>query len=94
MTSNIAITEGTGNVFAALGFPNPEEHQTKASLVHQIAVIIEREGLTQAEAAAKLGIDQSRVSKMLRGHFRGFSVSLIMRFRAALERAADPCSEG
>jgi predicted XRE-type DNA-binding protein len=86
MTSNITISEGSENVFADLGFPNAEEHQTKASLVMQMLIIIEREGLTQVQVAEKLGIDQPKVSKMLRGHFRGFSVYRIMRFLSALGR--------
>jgi len=52
----------------------------------QMLIIIEREGLTQVQVAEKLGIDQPKVSKMLRGHFRGFSVYRIMRFLSALGR--------
>ena len=42
---------GTGNVFADLGYPRPEEAAAKAELAHKIARIIERRRLTQAEAA-------------------------------------------
>lgn len=84
MNKEDTVIEGSGNVFADLGYPNAEEHQTKAKLVSQIARLIERQGLTQAEAAARLGIDQPKVSAMLKGRFRGFSVYRLMCFIAAL----------
>ena len=84
-----AIIEGSGNVFADLGYSNAEEHQTKAKLVSQIADLIERQGLSQTEAAAKLGIDQPKVSALLRGRFRGFSVYRLMCFIAALGREVE-----
>jgi predicted XRE-type DNA-binding protein len=84
MNTDDTLIEGSGDVFADLGYPNAEEHQTKAQLVSQIAKLIERQGLTQSEAATKLGIDQPKVSAMLKGRFRGFSVYRLMCFIAAL----------
>jgi len=84
MNQEDAVIEGRGNVFADLGYPNAEEQQTKAKLVSQIAKLIERQGLTQTEAATRLGIDQPKVSAMLAGRFRGFSVYRLMCFIAAL----------
>lgn len=78
------VIDGSRNVFADLGYPNAEEQQTKAKLVSQIARLIERQGLTQTEAATRLGIDQPKVSAMLAGRFRGFSVYRLMCFIAAL----------
>ena len=78
------ITGGGTNVFADLGYPNATEHQTKARLVRQIAKLIERQGLTQAEAAERLGIDQPKVSAMLNGKFRGFSVYRLLLLASAL----------
>ncbi len=83
------IIQGSGNVYADLGYANAEEHQTKAKLVGQIAKLIDRHGLTQAEAAARLGIDQPKVSAMLNGRFRGFSVYRLMCFVAALGRKVE-----
>ena len=51
------VIEGSGNVFADLGFPAPEKAQAKARLVSRIVDIVERRGLTQAEVATLLGID-------------------------------------
>lgn len=84
MNNDDPILQGSSNVFVDLGYPNAEEHQTKAKLVSQIARLIEQQGLTQSEAAAKLGIDQPKVSAMLKGRFRGFSVYRLMCFIAAL----------
>jgi predicted XRE-type DNA-binding protein len=40
--------------------------------------------LTQAAAAELMGIDQPKVSAMLAGQFRGYSVERLMRFLMAL----------
>ncbi len=54
MTEN--ITRGSGNIFADLGFDNPEEMATKAQLVSQINAIIKQRKLTQKNAGEVLGI--------------------------------------
>ncbi len=74
----------TGNVFADLGLPNADEHLVKAGLVIRIEKIIQERRLTQAAAAKLLGIDQPKVSAMLAGQFRGYSVERLMRFLVAL----------
>ncbi len=78
------ITKSSGKVYADLELRNPEEHALKAELVRQIAVALKDEELTQTAAARRLGIAQPDVSKMLRGHFRQFSVERLMRFLVAL----------
>jgi predicted XRE-type DNA-binding protein len=80
------VTRGSGNVFADIGIPNPEEHILKAELVRRIAITMREQGLTQAAAADVLGVTQPDVSKMLKGHFRQFSVERLMRFLVALGR--------
>lgn len=74
------IEKGSGNVFADLGFPDPETHALKAALVYRIAKLVEQEDLTQAAAAKRMGISQPDVSKMLKGQFRPFSLERLMRF--------------
>ena len=78
------ITISSHNVYADLGFENPEEHALKAELVRRIAAVMKEQELTQTAAAVRLGIAQPDVSKMLRGHFRQFSVERLMRFLVAL----------
>ena len=74
----------SGNVFADIGVADAEEHLIKAGLVVKIDQIIRRRGLTQTAAAEAMGIDQPKVSAMLAGQFRGYSVERLMRFLVAL----------
>jgi predicted XRE-type DNA-binding protein len=76
---------GTGNVFAGLGLPDDTEHLIEAGLVVRIGRTIRERKLTQAAAAELMGIDQPKISPMLAGHFRGYSVERLMRFLVALD---------
>jgi predicted XRE-type DNA-binding protein len=78
------VTPSSGNVFADLGFPDAEELKAKADLVIQIIQIIEERGLKQAEAAEIMGIDQPKVSALVRGKLDGFSMTRLYRFLNAL----------
>lgn len=80
----LAQEPGSSNVFADLGLPDPSEHLLKAGLVVKIAAIIEERGLSQTAAAHILGIDQPKVSALLGGRFRGYSVERLLRFLVAL----------
>jgi len=73
-------TVRSGNVFPDLGLPNPEEALAKAELANKISVLIQERKLTQAKAAKLLGIDQPKVSMLLRGRLTGFSIERLMRF--------------
>src|SRR5712692_10312845 len=79
----------SGNVFADLGLRDPGEHLIKAGLGMKIDRTIRARGLTQKDAATVLGIDQPKISAMLRGHFRGYSVERLMRFLVALGHDVD-----
>jgi predicted XRE-type DNA-binding protein len=68
------VEKSSGNVFADLGLPNPDEALAKAKLMLLIKKAIERQGLTQAEAAKHLGIAQSDVSNLIRGRGRTYSI--------------------
>jgi phage-related protein/predicted XRE-type DNA-binding protein len=80
------VTRGSGNVFHDLGLPDADVLQAKADLVHQIAAIIERRGLTQGQAADILGVSQPKISELLRGRLSGFSMDRIVRFLTALDQ--------
>jgi len=67
-----------------LGLPDADEHIIKAGLVVKIDGIIRQRALTQTAAAQAMGIDQPKVSAMLAGQFRGYSVERLMRFLVAL----------
>jgi predicted XRE-type DNA-binding protein len=72
-------------VFADIGLPNAVEHSIKADLVIAIAARIKSRGLTQVEAASLLGLAQSDVSKLLRGHFTGYSYERLFGYLIALD---------
>ncbi len=76
----------SGNVFKDLGVSAPEEALAKAELTAKIAEIISSRKLTQAEAAEVLGVDQPKVSALLRGRLAGFSTDRLLRFLTALGR--------
>ncbi|MGQ0587650.1 MAG: helix-turn-helix domain-containing protein [Gammaproteobacteria bacterium] len=80
----IDFEEGSTNVYADLGRADAEEMLVKAQLAAKISDIIARRRLTQAAAAQLLGMPQPKVSKMLRGQFRGISEDRMMRCLAAL----------
>src|ERR1700722_14660082 len=83
------IFHGSGNVFADIGLPNPEELLAKAELMRVIQNVIEKRGLTQTEAAKILGIDQPKVSKVLRGRLSEFSTERLLSFLVRLELDID-----
>jgi predicted XRE-type DNA-binding protein len=74
----------SGNVFADLGLPHPEQELLKARLTLQIYRLIKARGLTQAQAAEILGIQQPRVSALMRNRAGAFSVERLMDFLTAL----------
>jgi predicted XRE-type DNA-binding protein len=84
MIENEEIIESSGNVFADLGLPNPEERLAKAELARQIRRIIAERDLTQAQAGAVLGLAQPNVSNLLNGRLKGFSVEKMMEYLTAL----------
>jgi len=84
MTEEIKVKVGSGNVFADLGLPNPEEMLIKAELASKIGDIIAARSLTQMDAAEMLGIDRSKVSALIRGRLSGFSTERLFRFLNAL----------
>jgi len=82
--TRIPVTPSSGNVFADLGFAEPEEELAKAQLASHIRQIIKRRRLTQVAAASLMGIDQPKVSALLNGRLANFSSDRLMRLLTAL----------
>ena len=83
-TSIERVIPSSGNVFSDMGLPDAVELDTKARLGAAINRIVQRRGLTQAEVAAALEINQPKVSALLHYKLEGFSVERLMRFLVAL----------
>jgi predicted XRE-type DNA-binding protein len=87
--TEIPVTAGSSNVFADLGFAEPEEELTKAQLASHIRQIIKRRRLTQVAAASRMGIDQPKVSALLNGRLANFSSERLMRLLTTLGQDVD-----
>jgi predicted XRE-type DNA-binding protein len=86
MSKRIEVQEGSGNVFADIGLPNPEERLAKADLAIRIGEAIRARRLTQTRAAHILRIDQPKISRLLRGQLSGFSAERLIHFLILLGR--------
>jgi predicted XRE-type DNA-binding protein len=75
---------GSGNVFADLGLPNPEEELLKAKLVSKISDVIDKRELTQVQAGEVMGLPQSKVSELCNGRTETYSVERLYRFLTRL----------
>ncbi len=84
MSDDTSIKRGSKNLFADLGYADPETHLLKAGLVSRIQDIIGDSKLTQVEAAERMGLSQPDVSRLLRGQFRDVSVERLMRMLTKL----------
>ncbi|MGI9026666.1 MAG: helix-turn-helix domain-containing protein [Burkholderiaceae bacterium] len=74
----VGVERSSGNVFADLGLPDADKLKIKSGLVIEITRAVYKLGLTQTEAASRMGISQSKVSSMLRGDFSNLSERKLM----------------
>ena len=80
-----------GNLFLELGFP-PEEAavlKMRADLMGDLREFIRDNKLTQAAAAQRLGISQSRVSDLVRGKWQKFSLEMLITLAARAGHRVD-----
>ena len=83
--------KASANVFIDLGFEPAEAAvlQMRATLMSDLRAYIEKEGLSQAEAAERLGIAQSRVSDLVRSKWEKFSLEMLITLEARLGRSVN-----
>ncbi len=69
-----------GNVFSDLGFSSAEARnlQMRSQLMTALRKFVEKEGLTQAEAAKRLRVTQPRMSDLMRGKISRFSLDTLV----------------
>ena len=75
-----SVDIGTDSVYADLGLKNHEEMEIKSNLVMEINKVIKKQKLTQTQAAEMFGISQPKLSELLNGRFRGYSVGRLIHF--------------
>lgn len=85
MSTDIKVTPSSGNVFADLNLPNPEERLVKATIALSIGELIEKRSLTQEEAGAILGLPQPSVSNLVRGKLEKFTIDRLLRYMRKLD---------
>jgi predicted XRE-type DNA-binding protein len=84
-----SVEIGFGSVYEQLGLRNHEEMLTKANLVTEINNEIKKKKLTQTGAAKILKITQPKLSALLRGNFRGYSIERLIHFLNKLGKDVD-----
>lgn len=85
--NDMSFEVGSGNIYADLGYSDPEEMAAKAELVRVIASTIEAVGLSQTAAAKVMGVDQPTLSKLLRGRVRNFTIDRLSGMLRGLGRS-------
>ena len=79
-TIDTTITMGSGDVFTDLGFSPAESRnlRIRSEMMTALRKFIEKEGLTQADAAKRLKVSQPRVSDLTRGKISRFSLDTLV----------------
>ena len=80
------IDKNSKNVYEALGFPNADQMQLKASITSGILDVLKERRLTESEASSLLGTSQSELAGILRGQFSKIPTAKMMGYRNLLER--------
>jgi predicted XRE-type DNA-binding protein len=80
------VEMGSGNVFADLGLPNPDERHLRVQLALRLNDLLKAEGLTQAAAAKLLGIAQPHVSELKNYKLSRFSSERLLHYITLLNR--------
>ena len=88
-TTDEMVIDSSGNVFADLGLPNTEDEMLKIALARVITNTVRKRDLTQTEAADIIGVDQAKISQLLRGRLKGFSTDRLVRYLCALGKDID-----
>ncbi|MEM9243684.1 MAG: helix-turn-helix transcriptional regulator [Pseudomonadota bacterium] len=76
----IEYTKSSGNIYQDLGYADADESMAKAQLAVRIHDIIEKRHLKQVEAAQLLSINQPKISALMNGQLRGFSMERLIHF--------------
>jgi predicted XRE-type DNA-binding protein len=86
MTKKSNFIKGSGNVYADLGMKDADEMFAKARLASEIVHIMEERDLTQQKAAKLLGTTQAKISDIVRGQFRSFTMDRLIQMLLDFDR--------
>jgi predicted XRE-type DNA-binding protein len=84
--NHIKLEEGSGNVFADLGFKDADQLLARSQIGFHVFQIVEGRKLKQREIAEILGIAQPDVSHLMNGHFSRFTTDKLLDFLKRLDR--------
>jgi predicted XRE-type DNA-binding protein len=79
------------SVFEEIGFrPGEAAHlQLRSAMMTRLIAEIEKRGLTQAQAAKRMGITQPRVSDLMRGKLHLFSIDTLVALLSGMGLRVD-----
>ena len=80
------MTVSSDNVFHDLGFAEPEAQNLllRADLVAHIRKVINKLGITQAEAAQRASVSQPRMNDLVKGRTHKFTLDALVNVAAQL----------
>lgn len=91
----VDVEASSDNVVADLGLPDAERLRIKSAVSIEIIRAVRRLGLTQREAAQRIGLPQPTVSGLMRGEVAGLSecklVDCLNRLGSDIATAATFC---
>lgn len=79
MARRTAVTYSKASAFHGLGLKDADDLVLRADLMRKIYEIIASRGLTQVQAAELMGMDQPRVSALLKGKIGKFSTDRLLK---------------
>lgn len=82
----VKFKKASDNIFRDFGFPDADVHLRKSGIVTRMDIILRRRKWTQKRTAKALGLTRTKLSRILRGNFRGYSVEYLSRLLEVLER--------
>jgi predicted XRE-type DNA-binding protein len=79
--SELTAIAGSDNVFRDLGFPEAEAQNLllRTDLVIHIRKVLDKLGVTQAEAAKRAGITQPRMNDLVKGRTQKFTLDALVK---------------
>jgi predicted XRE-type DNA-binding protein len=86
MNEEIENYEGSSNIFADIGLPDPDKRLAHAQIGVQVLKIMQDRNLKEREMATLLGIKRSEVSHLLSGHFNRFTTDKLLDFLKRLDQ--------